>query len=242
MFRDMITSPRKLRANAQSIWAALRRRVVPDKVLYRRMGFAVIVVVAFLAAGVPHSEAQGRPQLKRPEDTPAEKPPEPPKKKKVKGPRAVGILQLTGSGKPTLIPVAILVDGKFYDASAYKADPVPMALEPGTVYEAEQSGSSDGLFTISGALHSKSPNAVSPWVGAGSYLPPGAKVEMDTRKAEDVPVGISGVGEDEPPRLTRGSGAKPAAPANSKPESSGGTPGGAGASAQQTGLEPSSTE
>ncbi len=80
--------------------------------------------MAFFAVMVPRGSAQGRPQLKRPEDIPQEKPPEP-KKKKVKGPRAVGLLQLTGSGKGTLIPIAILVDGKFYDASAYKADPVP---------------------------------------------------------------------------------------------------------------------
>jgi len=31
---------------------------------------------------------------------------------------------------------------KFHDASVYKADPVPMALESGTVYEAEQAGES----------------------------------------------------------------------------------------------------
>jgi len=74
------------------------------------------------------------PQLKRPQDDSQEKPAEEKKpKKKVKGPRAVGILQLNSSGKGTLIPIAILVDGRFYDASVYKADPVPMALEFGTV-------------------------------------------------------------------------------------------------------------
>ncbi|HVI07043.1 MAG TPA: hypothetical protein VND65_01990, partial [Candidatus Binatia bacterium] len=145
------------------------------------------------------------PQLKRPEDKPEEKLPEAPKKKKIKGPRAVGILQIPKSGKPTLIPVAILVEGKFYDAGSYKADPVPMALEAGTVYEAEKEGDSDGLFTISGALHSKNPNALSAWVGAGTYLPPGTKVEADTHKAEDVPVGMNGTaGDDGPPKLTRG--------------------------------------
>ncbi len=126
--------------------------------LYRRLGFAVIVVLAFFAVTVPRGLAQGRPELKRPEpDVPQEKPPEA-KKKPVKGPRAVAVLQLTG-GKATLIPIAILVDGKFHDASEYKADPVPMALDSGTVYEAEDSGDSLGLFTVSGALHSKTPGA-----------------------------------------------------------------------------------
>ena len=169
--------------------------------LYRKLVSAVIVVLALAAFGVPRSAGQGRPQLKRPENLPEEKPAEP-KKKSVKGPRAVGILQLSSSGKATLIPVAVLIEGKFYDASAYKADPVPMALESGTVYEAEQTGDSQGLFTVNGALHSKSANGTNPWVGTGSYLPRGTEAPKATRKAEDVPVGLDSSG-DEPPRLTR---------------------------------------
>jgi hypothetical protein len=149
------------------------------KFLYRRSGSAVIFVIAILALfglmAPPSAAAQDKPQLKRPQQSPEEKLPEEKKpKKKIKGPRAVGLLQLTASGKGTLIPIAILVDGKFYDASAYKADPVPMALDSGTVYEAEQAGDSLGLFTISGALHSKNPGSPHPWVGAGSFLPQGA--------------------------------------------------------------------
>jgi hypothetical protein len=135
----------------------------------------------------------------------------------VKGPRAVGLLQLTNDGKGTLIPIAILIDGKFYDAGAYKADPVPMALDSGTVYEAEQAGDSLGLFTIRGALHSKNPGSPHPWVGAGSYLPQGTEVAKTTHKAEDVPVGLDSSGGDEPPRLTRHDASKPAA-ADSNPK------------------------
>ena len=69
-----------------------------------------------------------------------------------KGPRAVGVLQLAANGKAHLVPVTIMIDGKFYDAGAYKADPVPMALQPETVYEALKSGVSQGLFTVSGAM------------------------------------------------------------------------------------------
>jgi hypothetical protein len=184
---------------------------------------------------VPRGLAQGRPELKRPENIPQEKPPEP-KKKKVKGPRAVGILQLNGSGKGTLIPVAILVDGKFYDASAYKADPVPMALDSGTVYEVEQSGDSQGLFTVSGALHSKSAGSTNPWVGAGSYLPNGTEAEKTTRKAENVPVGLDSSDSDAPPRLTRNApksdtaSSPSAGSASGNPASS--TPSGTGSSAK----------
>jgi hypothetical protein len=174
----------------------------------------VIVIVAMGLGAAPWSAGQGRPQLKRPEQAPQEKPPAP-KKKPVKGPRAVGILQISG-GKMTLIPVAILVEKKFYDASVYKAAPVPMALERGTVYEAERNGESQGLFTINGALHSKNPGSVSPWLGAGSYLANGTEAAKTTRKAEDVPVGLDNSG-DEPPRLTRGNAAKGTTPAQSEP-------------------------
>jgi hypothetical protein len=187
-----------------------RERVISRKSLYRRLGWFVILLVAFPAVVVSPGAAQGRPQLKRPEETPPEKPPEKKKPKKGKEPRAVGILELNSNGKGTLVPVAILIDGKFYDASAYKADPVPMALEAGTVYEAEESGNSEGLFTVNGALHSKNAANANPWVGTGTYLPKGAEAPKTTRKAEDVPVGLGNSG-DEPPRLTRKNASKPAA-------------------------------
>src|ERR1700693_430644 len=69
-----------------------------------------------------------------------------------KGPRSLALLEFAPNGKGPLVPVVIMIDGEFYDASAYKAAPVPMALDTGTVYEAERSGSSLGLFTVSGAL------------------------------------------------------------------------------------------
>ncbi|MFZ0586864.1 MAG: hypothetical protein WAM48_10940 [Candidatus Sulfotelmatobacter sp.] len=189
------------------------------------MGFAVIVVVvlAFFAVMVPRGLAQGRPELKRPEpDVPQEKPAEA-KKKPVKGPRAVALLQLTG-GKATLIPIAILVDGKFYDASEYKADPVPMALDSGTVYEAEDSGDSLGLFTVSGALHSKTLGAAQPWFGAGSYMLNGTAPANAPHKAENVPVGLNGGDNDAPPRLTREKSSRPEAPASPGSASASGAP------------------
>jgi hypothetical protein len=118
-------------------------------------------------------------------------------------PRAVAVVQLNGD-KGTLIPVAILINGRFFDASAYKADPVPMALESGTVYELEQGGDSQGLFTVNGALHSKVTGSAYPWVGTGSFLAPGKDAPKDTRKAEDVPIGLKDTDTgDAPPRLTR---------------------------------------
>jgi hypothetical protein len=85
-------------------------------------------------------------------------------KKAIKGPRALGLVQLLPNGKARLIPVTILWDGEFYDASAYKAAPVPMALESGTVYEGIRTGVSQGLFTVTSALHGNNT-----WLGNGTW-------------------------------------------------------------------------
>jgi hypothetical protein len=87
-----------------------------------------------------------------------------PKAKQEKQPRALGLIEISLKGKPRLIPIAILIDGEFYDASAYKAAPVPMALYSDTVYEGVKSGVSQGLFTVKGALHGNNT-----WIAEGSW-------------------------------------------------------------------------
>jgi hypothetical protein len=123
------------------------------------------------------------------------------KKRQVsKGPRALGLLELAENGKAHLIPITIMIDGKFYDAGAYKADPVPMALQPETVYEALKSGVSQGLFTVSGAL---AQNAS--WIADGKWSS-SAAIKTDTerhkaeaaKKAYKAPEDTSG-----PPKLKR---------------------------------------
>ena len=104
-----------------------------------------------------------------------------------------------------------MIDGEFYDAGAYKAAPVPMALDTGTVYEAERTGNSLGLFTVSGAL--QGPNKT--WLGAGTWLPAGSAPRKTAQKAESKPRGIDMDEENKPPVLHRRSepeSPKPAAP------------------------------
>jgi hypothetical protein len=128
-----------------------------------------------------------------------------------KGPRALALLELAPNGKGHLVPVVIMIDGEFYDASAYKAAPVPMALDTGTVYEAERTGNSLGLFTVSGAL--QGPNKT--WLGAGTWLPAGSAPRRTAEKAESKPRGIDMDEENKPPVLHRRSepeSPKPAAP------------------------------
>ncbi|MFZ0798677.1 MAG: hypothetical protein WAM98_12905 [Terriglobales bacterium] len=100
-----------------------------------------------------------------------------------KGPRALALIQLSAKGnspqgnKGRLIPIVIMMDGKFYDAGAYKADPVPMALDFDTVYEAFRSGVSQGLFTITQPGQLKHA-----WIAEGTWLPAGAKAPEKHKK------------------------------------------------------------
>ncbi len=179
------------RACGQPACFRIHRRISHGRILWR--GF----LVALLASAVCWTSlAVG--QEDRPEITPGER--KVPRKKDA-GPRAVGLLQMGANGKVSLVPIAILIDGKFWDASAYKADPVPMALDQGTVYEAERAGSSLGLFTVNSALHSRSANAQIPWIATGKWVPAGSEPAKTELKAETAPVGIDK--SDEPPRLTR---------------------------------------
>jgi preprotein translocase subunit SecG len=168
-------------------------------ILYRTARLAgVLGLVLCLVLSVLAQEPQDVPQIVPYGKRAAKKPDS--------GPRALALLQLAPNGKATLIPIVIRIDKRFYDAASYKANPVPMALEPGTVYEAERSGSSLGLFTVGAALHSSAVNAISPWIATGSWLPEGSEAPKTALKAENVPVGIES--SDAPPRLSRGDNSK----------------------------------
>jgi hypothetical protein len=93
------------------------------------------------------------------------------KTRETKGPRALGLLELSSDGNARLVPIAIMVDGKFYDAGAYKASPVPLALWSETVYEAEKTGVPQGLFTVGEAMRT----GPSVWFGQGKWVPAGSE-------------------------------------------------------------------
>ena len=114
-----------------------------------------------------------------------------------KGPRALGLVQLSPKGnKGRIIPIAIMMDGKFYDAGSYKAAPVPMALDFGIVYEGFRTGVSQGVFTITqpGQL-----NHV--WIAEGTWLPAGA-IDPNKHKKYSAPV-IEDEDKNGPPVLHR---------------------------------------
>jgi hypothetical protein len=194
--------------------------------LYRK-GVADVIFIAAIVLGIVLSgpcflRAQGLVQHgKRPAET---------------GPRAVGLVQLSTSGKGRLIPIVIMVDGKFYDAGSYKATPVPMALDFGIIYEAFQSGVSQGLLTITqpGQLNHN-------WIAEGTWLPAGAVAQQKTKKY--TPPVIDDDNKDDRPVLHRRPGSDAdKGKSDSKPATNSTTvPSTAPSSAPPAGSSPQST-
>lgn len=193
---------------------------------WRRVTLLVLFVCVLMGAVTSFAQ-EDRPQI-----FPGERKS---KSKKDNGPRAVAVLQMPANGKASLVPIAILINGKFWDATVYKADPVPMALDYGTIYEAERTGNSLGLFTVGSALRRNSVDSGQvPWIGTGTFRPNGAEPEKQPAKASPVPVGIDT--SEGPPRLTRdpsavnkpadgaapaSKGSSPSAPTSDSPKSTG---------------------
>ncbi|MGA8150159.1 MAG: hypothetical protein WB952_04365 [Terriglobales bacterium] len=127
--------------------------------------------------------------------------------KKNKGPRALGLLELGPKDKARLIPIEILLDGEYYDGSAYKASPVPLALWSGTVYEGFRAGVSQGLFTVTGALENPETRE---WLGEGSWLT--ADMVAKRTKKKPAPSEPRGLDDDSGPPVLRRAAAEPKAP------------------------------
>jgi hypothetical protein len=102
-------------------------------------------------------------------------------KKAKRGPRAIAVVEFLPGGAVRLVPIALWIDGHYYDASLYAANPAPMAVEPQTVYEAQSLGEPTGTFTIS---MPKQVNGA--WVADGSWRPHLAVDEqMAAKNAKD---------------------------------------------------------
>jgi hypothetical protein len=119
--------------------------------------------------------------------------------------RATAVLELTtdytGTKTARLIPIAILDEGNFHDASVYKATPRPMALDNGVVYEAQKSGQAVGYVTIVSAAKDPVWKALGRWQAVS---PPGPE------KTSTPVVAASDSGSDRP-ILRRGGSSNTAA-------------------------------
>ncbi len=117
-------------------------------------------------------------------------------KPKKRGARAIAVLEFLPGGGARLVPVALWVDGQFYDASLYGANPEPLAVQPETVYEATDYGRPTGLFTVVRPEQIKGS-----WIGAGQWKPQQSLEEMAAKKPaakNTKPTGSFNVNEDRP--------------------------------------------
>jgi len=121
--------------------------------------------------------------------------------------RALAVVELPSSarvGKDMELPsstrlraIAIFQNGEYQDATIYRMNPMPMALEPGTVYDVLQSGDSLGLLSIESVTKAKDD-----WLAAGRWKSSASQLAA---KAALAPVQASLPGEnDQRPRLKRG--------------------------------------
>ncbi len=137
-------------------------------IVARRRVISALVAVAFfsqpLAVTAQTRAGQNRPA--RPQQ-------------KQRAPRALAVLQWKpdsqGRAVARLLPVAIFDQGKFHDATIYRATPRPMALDPGVVYEAHLRGEPIGFFTIETANQQKEHwAAVGAWKSTAPRFDPGS--------------------------------------------------------------------
>jgi hypothetical protein len=106
-----------------------------------------------------------------------------------KGPRAIAVLEWEGdpkSPKPrtsVLVPITILDEGKYYDASIYRASPVPMAIDSGVVYDILKSGELVGTFVTGASTQQKNR-----WYGLGTFKAHSESNEPQVAKTSDIEV------------------------------------------------------
>ena len=98
--------------------------------------------------------------------------------------------------------VAIFQNGEYQDATIFRMNPMPMALEPGTVYDVLQSGDSLGLLTVDSASKVKDD-----WLARGRWKSSASQIVAKQQPAGPVNVVLP---SNDRPRLKRGDSVSPA--------------------------------
>lgn len=118
------------------------------------------------------------------------------------GPRAIAVLENIPTQKAgqestryRILPVAIWYQGQYYDASIYKASPIPMALQAEVTYDVERGG--EPLGTISVGLASPDPAG---WRAEGELRAASSKEPEHKAVIGNI---TEAQGSDERPRLHR---------------------------------------
>jgi hypothetical protein len=169
-------------------------------------------------------------------------------KKTKRGPRAIAVVEFLPGGGTRLVPIALWMDGHFYDASLYGANPEPMALVPETLYQALAYGEPAGWFTVT------TPRDVDGnWVAEGQWkseTPVEARLAAQAAKQPKPKPKGQDVLSDDPGRpvlrrpATSDSGSPSSGPSSAPASTSGGnsTPSGSGSSTANSNAPPKSDD
>ncbi len=110
--------------------------------------------------------------------------------------RATAVLEYTGDlTKPTaarLVPVAVWDGERYQPGGLYMAQPMPLAVESGTVYELLDAGSSKGLFDVKAAA-----NVSGSWVATGTYQRPAPVKVARLKPSKTLPQFVHDAGTDD---------------------------------------------
>lgn len=175
--------------------------------LYRNSARRAIACLCVVLLSLTLAAAQDRPQHHDNSPVPSIST----NKKAKRGPRAIAVVEFLPGGGMQLVPVALWIEGHYYDASLYSANPEPMAIEPRTVYEAQSFGEPTGTFTVT------TPKQVNGnWAAEGTWQPHLAMdVELAKQAAKDAALKpkskpgdavMTGNGDDSRPVLKRAPG------------------------------------
>jgi hypothetical protein len=167
--------------------------------------------------------------------------------------RAVGVYEWTGDRtKPAasrLVPVTLFIDGELQDAGVYLAQPVPLAIDSGTVYEIDKAGVAEGTLDLKYASHLQSPDAAANyddgWFGYGTFAPPPPPKKVAALKASTnlakVESSRADIESDRPTFVRRHNSSSDSASASSDPGSSD-SKAGSGGSSTSTTVSPAPTD
>jgi hypothetical protein len=122
--------------------------------------------------------------------------------------RAVAVYEWTGDlAHPTaarLIPVSLFINGHLEDAGVYLAQPIPFALQPGTLYSLEHSGQTLELQSADHLPSGPDDHPHSAWYGFGRLLAPAEATAATNPQPSATPPTIAATppaADDAPPVL-----------------------------------------
>src|SRR5438105_7870649 len=135
-----------------------------------------------------------------------------------RGPRALAVIEVPGRSsaladkaqltaaiaRARLFPVTVLQDDVYFDGTLYQASPVPVMLQPGTIYDVQRSGESLGTFEVKdpAKLHDD-------WIATGTWKPDSpAAAASGTSGPAKTTVAASMEKDDQRPTLRRSPGSK----------------------------------